>query len=180
MTQAELGAHLNYSDKTISKWERAEAIPDSYVLKQLSVLFGVTVDDLLTAHGEGELTPTRTDEDAPYYSTNVIIALAVVGVLTATLLAFVLMWILGNPELRILLGGVSLALLTGAVLGLVFRKARIKYVVAAFVLSLFLLLFFLLPGYTPWQLFLVAVPAEILVFLAFSVKRRGARRGKKS
>jgi hypothetical protein len=42
------------------------------------------------------------------------------------------MWILGNPELRILLGGVSLALLTGAVLGLVFRKARIKYVVAAF------------------------------------------------
>jgi hypothetical protein len=69
---------------------------------------------------------------------------------------------------------------TGAVLGLVFRKARIKYVVAAFVLSLFLLLFFLLPGYTPWQIFLVAVPAEILVFLAFSVKRRGARRGKKS
>ena len=26
MTQAELGAALNYSDKTISKWERAEAI----------------------------------------------------------------------------------------------------------------------------------------------------------
>ena len=27
MTQAELGYKLNYSDKTISKWKRAEAIP---------------------------------------------------------------------------------------------------------------------------------------------------------
>ena len=36
MTQAELGARLNYSDKTVSKWERGEAIPDAYVLTQLA------------------------------------------------------------------------------------------------------------------------------------------------
>ena len=29
MTQAELGAKLNYSDKSVSKWERGEAIPDA-------------------------------------------------------------------------------------------------------------------------------------------------------
>ena len=44
MTQAELGARLNYSDKTISKWERGEAIPDAFVLTQLAELFGVSVD----------------------------------------------------------------------------------------------------------------------------------------
>ena len=27
-TQAELAEKLNYSDKTLSKWERAESIPD--------------------------------------------------------------------------------------------------------------------------------------------------------
>ena len=42
MTQAELGAQLNYSDKSISKWERGEAIPDAYVLTQIAALFGVT------------------------------------------------------------------------------------------------------------------------------------------
>ena len=36
MTQAELGQRLNYSDKSISKWERGEAIPDVYVLTQLA------------------------------------------------------------------------------------------------------------------------------------------------
>ena len=35
-TQAELAAKINYSDKSISKWERGEAVPDAYVLKMLS------------------------------------------------------------------------------------------------------------------------------------------------
>ena len=44
MTQAELGEQLNYSDKSISKWERGEAIPDAAVLKRMSEIFGVTID----------------------------------------------------------------------------------------------------------------------------------------
>ncbi|MBQ9515630.1 MAG: helix-turn-helix transcriptional regulator, partial [Ruminococcus sp.] len=33
MTQAQLGEELSYSDKSVSKWERGESIPDVYVLK---------------------------------------------------------------------------------------------------------------------------------------------------
>ncbi len=47
LTQAELGEKLNYSDKAVSKWERAEAVPEIVVLKQLADFFGVTVDVLL-------------------------------------------------------------------------------------------------------------------------------------
>ena len=47
LTQAELGEKLNYSDKTVSKWERAESIPDAYILTCLAALYGVTVDDIL-------------------------------------------------------------------------------------------------------------------------------------
>ena len=54
LTQAELGAMLNYSDKTISKWERGEAIPDAYVLTRLSDIFSVSVDFLLSSHDEWE------------------------------------------------------------------------------------------------------------------------------
>lgn len=46
MTQSELGAKLNYSDKSISKWERAESLPDANVLKQLGEIFGVSMDYL--------------------------------------------------------------------------------------------------------------------------------------
>ncbi|MBQ5711184.1 MAG: helix-turn-helix transcriptional regulator, partial [Oscillospiraceae bacterium] len=52
MTQSELGEKLNYSDKSVSKWERAESIPDVAVLKQLADLFGVKLDDLLREEPE--------------------------------------------------------------------------------------------------------------------------------
>ena len=57
MTQSELGEKLNYSDKSVSKWERAESIPDVAVLKQLADLFGVKLDDLLREEPE---PPGRT------------------------------------------------------------------------------------------------------------------------
>lgn len=50
VTQSELAQQLNYSDKSISKWERAEGIPDVFVLVELSAFFGVTINDLVTEH----------------------------------------------------------------------------------------------------------------------------------
>ena len=47
MTQQDLAARLNYTDKAISKWERGESVPDIIVLKQIADMFGVTVDYLL-------------------------------------------------------------------------------------------------------------------------------------
>src|SRR5690606_14557949 len=48
LTQLELAEKLNYSDKSVSKWERAEGIPDVFVLKELSGFFGVSMDTLLS------------------------------------------------------------------------------------------------------------------------------------
>ena len=46
-TQAELAEKINYSDKAVSKWERAEAVPEIETLYALAQLFGVTVDYFL-------------------------------------------------------------------------------------------------------------------------------------
>lgn len=48
MTQSELAERISYSDKSISKWERAEGVPDIYVLTLLANLFSVTVNDLIS------------------------------------------------------------------------------------------------------------------------------------
>lgn len=47
MTQMELAEKLNYSDKTVSKWERGESTPDISVLVEISDIFGVTLDYLV-------------------------------------------------------------------------------------------------------------------------------------
>jgi len=47
LTQLELAEKLNYSDKAVSKWERAESLPDIGVLKQIASLYNITIDDLV-------------------------------------------------------------------------------------------------------------------------------------
>lgn len=62
-TQAELAQKLNYSDKSISKWESANGVPDVYVLLKLADLYGVTVHDLV-----GEDSNTKS---LPHHSSKV-------------------------------------------------------------------------------------------------------------
>ncbi len=47
LTQEKLAEKLNVSRQAVTKWESGEAIPDIVNLKQISILFGVTIDQLL-------------------------------------------------------------------------------------------------------------------------------------
>lgn len=182
LTQAELGEKLNYSDKTISKWERGEAIPDAYVLTQMAEIFGVTVDYLLSTHDAWE-NPNEQEEQEQgisRHSVNMIIAIAVLGVWTMALSVFVLLWLLGFIVWQSFIVALPVSILTYMVLICVFnRRKYLQYVIAAFVLSIFVLLYFVLPLQKPWQLFLIAVPAIILVFLSCNIRQRPRKKQKK-
>ncbi len=173
MTQAELGALLNYSDKTISKWERAEAIPDAFVLKQLSEIFNVTVDNLLTSHDEWKPIPTEEPETEQIsYSTNRIIAITVIGVWTIALTAFVALWLAHIMIWQVFAIALPVSLLVYLVLICIFHKRKhLQYVIALFVLSLFICVYLLFyPKYNPWQMFLLVIPAELIVFLSCNLR----------
>ena len=49
LTQAALAETLNYSDKSVSKWERGEGLPDITVLCRLAEYYGITVNDLVVS-----------------------------------------------------------------------------------------------------------------------------------
>lgn len=58
LTQLQLAEKLNYSDKAISKWERAESLPDAYTLQVLADFFEISLNDFLVAHRRGPLLKT--------------------------------------------------------------------------------------------------------------------------
>ena len=184
LTQAELGEKLNYSDKTISKWERGEAIPDAYVLTQMAEIFGVTMDYLLSSHDAWE-SPEQQEEkerkqEEHRYSVNMIIAISVLGVWTMALTIFVMLWLFDIILWETFVVALPVSILTYMVLICVFRRRRhLQFVIAAFVLSLFILLYFTLPMQKPWQLFLIAIPAEIIVFLSCNIRRRPRKKPEK-
>lgn len=45
-TQAELADLISYSDKSVSKWERGEGVPDVLVLLTLSEIYGISIAEL--------------------------------------------------------------------------------------------------------------------------------------
>lgn len=181
LTQAELGEKLNYSDKTISKWERGEAIPDAYVLTQMAEIFGVTVDYLLSSHDAWESPEQQAArQEEAGYSVNMIIAISVLGVWTMALTIFVLLWLFDIILWETFIVALPVSILTYMVLICVFRRRQhLQFVIAAFVLSMFILLYFTLPMQKPWQLFLIAIPAEIIVFLSCNIRRRPRKKPKK-
>ena len=173
MTQAELGAALNYSDKTISKWERGEAIPDAYVLTQMAELFGVTVDALLSSQDRWQPAPDPDEVPDRSYSVSMIIAVAVLGVWTLALTAFVALWLVGVIRWQIFVVALPVSILTYLVLICVFGKKRyLQFVIALFVFSIFVMIYLLFVHRNPWQIFLICVLAEVLVFLSCNIKKR--------
>ena len=47
MTQKDLAEQLNVSDKTVSRWERDEGVPDLSLIPVIAEIFGITCDELL-------------------------------------------------------------------------------------------------------------------------------------
>ena len=48
MTQQQLAAAMNVSHQAVSKWENGAALPDIQTLMELTQLFGITVEQLLS------------------------------------------------------------------------------------------------------------------------------------
>lgn len=168
MTQLELAEQLNYSDKSVSKWERAESMPDAYVLKRMSEIFGVSVDYLLSAHDEWK--PVPDPEQA--ISSRVITTIAIVGVWTAALLAFIVCWLTGHLVWLIFAYAVPVSLITLLVLHSIWEAGKYNYwIIAALVLSVIAVVYLTLLQQNWWQLFLLAIPAEVVVFLSSKVKK---------
>lgn len=62
LTQKELAEKLNVSDKAISKWERGICCPDIALLKELSSILGVSVNELLSGEDIELLEKEKSDD----------------------------------------------------------------------------------------------------------------------
>ena len=175
LTQAELAEQLNYSDKSVSKWERGDALPDVTVVKQMATIFGVTVDFLLESH-DGWQPPKDEEEVTVVVSTSIITAIVQIGIWTMALLLFVAFWMMGEIHWVIFPATLPVSLITLLVLNSVWGRRQYNLsTVCLLILSVFGLLYILIPD-NPWQIWLLAAPVLAIACLSFYVRRR---KGKK-
>ena len=162
-TQAELAEKINYSDKSVSKWERGEGLPDLKVLTQLCELYGVTLDSLVRPEGASEALLQKKPKKN--VATRVIIDLLTVSVmfLIATVLYVTLSkynpWICFVWALPASFGLIALfnTLWKSRVCAIVFGSIFVWTLLAAVYLQLL--------QYNLWMLFLIGIPAQAAVIL---------------
>ena len=178
MTQAELGEKLNYSDKSISKWERGDVTTDVFVLMQIADIFGVDVDYLLKPHNEIEPAIYNKPAAQATYTTNMITLVTLLGIWTVALFIFVILWICGMVVGLVFVYAVPVSLITLLVLNSVWNGGRKnRFIIAALVLSIIATVYLTFLRRNLWQLWLLAVPSLLLVFLGARIYRSAQKHG---
>ena len=175
LTQLEFANILNYSDKAISKWERAESIPDIVVLKQISDVFGVSVDYLLNEHTQKEENLVAIkDKKKTKINKIPLTLLAASPIWIIATLIFTLVSIFLNKSIwYVFYISVPLTILIFLILNSIFGNRRNNYfIISCFVWSIILCFYLSFIKFNPWQLFILGIPAQIIIILWASLKKK--------
>ena len=168
MTQLELGEAISYSDKAVSKWERAESLPDAYVLKELSEIFNCPVDFLLNEHDENELIPIKHH----LYDKRIISLISFVGTWTLALIMFAIFWFSGSFQWIIFVYALPVSVIVMIVLTAVWGKSKTNiFFVSLLIWSIIAALYLTFLQYNWWLLFVIGIPAQIITILSFNIKK---------
>lgn len=172
LTQIELAEKLNYSDKSVSKWERGDGLPDLAVTVQIAEIFGLSVNDLVAEKPRRKLMTTRN---------KIIITLLSMGVawLVATVLFFLCEIIF--PEVSVWWLFYIYAIPISAVVGIVFsciwwKKIHIFAAISTLIWSVALCVMLTVSVAASVSkislIFIVAAVVQILAVLWFLIKKQ--------
>ena len=177
LTQIELGEKINYSDKTISKWENGDSCPNIEAVYKLAKFYDVSIDDLLSE--EFQIEKKIIAEKQRNYSKLIISLLAVMTVWVMATILFVAASLL---EFSSAWMAFIIAVPASAVVTLVFNSIwgnkRFNYLIISILLWTLLTAVFLSAlKYVRilWVVFLIGIPIQIAIILWSQLKRKKKR-----
>lgn len=181
LTQLQLAGILNYSDKAVSKWERGESVPDIFMLKRIADYFGVSVDYLLTLDHKSKESPVVKKPKISRRTRLIISSLSTALVwLIATFLFVVINLAIPDANLRgwmMFIYAIPVSAIVLLVFNSIWGIARLNYlIITVLVWSLLFSAYMsvlLLTPYNIWMIFLLGIPAQIIILLwsGFSFKK---------
>ena len=170
LTQAGLAEKINYSDKSVSKWERGDVLPDIVTFRMIADFFGVTVDELI-----GAQAPTRVTKTG---SRMIITLISCIGVILCALMAERILatlditenvWIAYIYALPII--SIICTVLCAVWFSVTAREIAVSALVWTLGLSVYLSVL-LFAGKSLWFIFVASAVLQFIVILWFALVRR--------
>lgn len=187
MTQQDLAAKLNYTDKAISKWERGESIPDVIVLKQIADMFHVTVDYLLSdVHEAAEETAAISQEIDVFKKRQSLRTRGFVtgmSVLLVWIAALVLFIVFDTASLDyrsnwvVFACAVPASFIVWLIMNSIWFNRRRNYLIISLLMWSVLVLIYipilLFAGRNLWLIFSLGIPGQAIIIMWSRLKQNG-------
>jgi len=171
ITQADLGKSLNYSDKSVSKWELGESLPPIDVLKTLADKYGVTLDYLTNEFHDNNPTDNYSSKAnktnkivITLLSVSLVWLIATISYISLSLSTVIRSWLVFIASIPVS----SIVLLVFN--GIWGRRVYIFIITSILVWSLLLFFYLLLLEYNIWLLFAIGIPLQIAIVLWAQLK----------
>ena len=180
LTQLELAEKFNYSDKSISKWERGEGFPDVFVLKSLADFYGITIDDFYLEEHKKIVKQSQKRKQ-------IYIRLLSIGIgWLVTVLTFFLLNTLLSPDVPfkpwlVFIYGAVITAIIWLVWEFIYQKRFLRMLATSALIwtvatSLYFT-FLIAVGTNLPLIFVVAVPLQVLEILWFLFRRKKNKTG---
>ena len=176
MTQSEVAEKLNYTDKSVSKWERGEAIPPIDVLKDLADLYGVSLD-YLVGNTENGSYDRRYTSKANNTNKVVIMLLAVslVWIVATVLYAYGIIFA-HSSFWTLFVGAVPLTTVVLIVFNGIWGKRKFTFILISVLIwtliTTIYLVFLTTPSrYNLWAIFIIGIPLQVATILWSQLKK---------
>ncbi len=171
-TQAELAEKINYSDKSVSKWERGDGLPDLKVLIQLADLFGVTLDCFITEDGAKQQKQYKVPKQKIGFRVIMeLLAVSIVFLFATVVYVGVATYARTYPwTVFVWALPVSFAVLTLFNIRWKFRVCAVVFG-SIIVWTLLAATYLQLLSYNLWMLFLIGIPAQAAIIFGTQMWR---------
>ena len=184
LTQQDVARILNYSDKSVSKWEHADSLPDISILSAMCDMYGVTLDFLIRADAGAEIKTLREKDQkqtaAETSNRIIIILMSIVAVYLVASVIFVYSTYYDGtqPVWQAFIWAIPVCCLFLLYYNRKWFKRKILSVVFLSVLTWSALLsaFLQFLPMTPWLLFILGIPVQIIILLATQLTKNGGKK----
>lgn len=169
LTQVELSEQLGYSNKSVSKWERGEGIPDVIVLSKIASIFGITVNDLISSQ---KVKVKKSLIKLRYLKA---IFLAIIPWLIATLI-FIILEIKDVSTFKpwlVFIYALPVSVVIFTIFFIIWKNKLLQFIALSLLAWLIPLNIYLSLAKTKlWLIFLLGIPIQILLTIYFLVKKQ--------
>ena len=169
LTQSELANLLNFSDKSVSKWERGESIPDINVLMQMCKIFGITINDLTSEHKSYKLSSLlkRNKILVP------IISAGLVWLVATIIFVSLLIFAPQVPKKWLcFIYAIPLSSIVLLIFSCIWGKRWMRLIFESLITWTSLLCICLSVQKNVWYLMLIGIPVQILAILWYFMRRK--------